>query len=62
MVSWTRPLWNVDTLNGLLDAANSADIVAKETHSGYLDVSKGDPHLVDKVEVHKVCIFVGHFG
>ena len=51
-----------DTLDGLLDVANSADIVAKERHPGYLDVTERDPHLVDKVEVHKVGISVWYFG
>ena len=47
-----------DTLNGLFDAADSADIAAKERHPGYLDVAERNPHLVDKVEIHKVGISV----
>ena len=61
MVPWTRPLEG-DALDGLLDSANSADIMAKERHSGYLDISERDPHLVDEVEIHKVSLSEGYLG
>ena len=51
-----------DALDGLLDAADSADIVAKERHSGHLDITERDPHLVDEVAIHKVGISVGYLG
>ena len=47
-----------DTLDGLLDAADSADIVAQEGHPGYLDVAERDSHFVDEIQVNKVDIAV----
>ena len=52
----------VDALDGLLDSADSADIMAKERHSGYLDIAERDPHLVDEVEIHKVSLSDRYLG
>ena len=43
-----------DTLDGLFDVSNRAQVLSLIPHAANLDLLQGDPHLVDKIQVNVI--------